>query len=164
MEEWRYNELKYFDITFSDFNKINEPNINGSSYYKGLFITGKNSKSKTLLNYIRYLNTDTIVLIDDRKEHLDDVKQFCEAKSIKFIGIQFLGLQKIEDSPNPLVAIIQKKYLIEYKKWLEDEEAQQIINELISFSQMNNIAEYAKLYVIPELVFLIDINKFKLLF
>jgi hypothetical protein len=129
MEEWRYNELQSLGITFFDDNTIPQGFINNAAFYKGLFITGSNSKSQTLLHYLKYLNTDTFVMIDDRAEHLEDIKQFCDKSSIKFIGILFDGLEKFKDIPKHDVALLQKSYLIEHAKWLEDEEAEKIIKQ-----------------------------------
>lgn len=129
MEEWRYNELQSLNIRFSEDHTVPQGSINSASFYKGLFITGNNSKSQTISHYLQYFNTDTFVMIDDREEHLEDIKQFCDKNSIKFIGILFNGLEKFQDIPKHDVVLLQKKYLIENAKWLEDEEAEKMIEQ-----------------------------------
>jgi hypothetical protein len=123
MEKWRYEELKSLGIEFS--NRFNIPDIiiNGSSFYKGLFMTGPNSKSQTIFHYLEYLKTNTIVMLDDREKYLEDIGQFCEKNAMRFVGILFRGLEQFRDTQDPSVALFQKEYLIKYAEWLEDEEA-----------------------------------------
>ncbi|MDX1924111.1 MAG: DUF2608 domain-containing protein [Rickettsiaceae bacterium] len=130
MEEWRYKELQSLGITFSNDNTVPQVSINNASFYRGLFITGANSKSQTILYYLKYLEAKTFVMIDDREEHLKDIKQFCDNNSIKFIGILFNGLVKFKDAPKPEVTLFQKNYLIEHAQWLEDEQVEKIIETL----------------------------------
>lgn len=124
MEKWRYSELESLGIEFSYNDLIPQEPINNASFYKGIFITGLNSKSQTILHYLQYLKADTLVMIDDKKEHLKDIKQFCKKIGVKFVGIIFNGLENFEDIPNADIFSIQKKHLIEHAKWLEDEEAE----------------------------------------
>lgn len=137
MEEWRYNELRSLNIMFSDDNMVPQVSIHNTSFYKGLFLTGSNSKSQTIMHYLQYFNADTFVMIDDREEHLEDIRQFCNKNSIKFIGILFIGilfigLEKFKEIAKHDVVLLQKKHLIESAKWLEDEEAEKIIEQNLS--------------------------------
>jgi predicted phosphatase len=129
MEEWRHAELKSLGIEFADDGIVPQEPINNASFYKGLFFTGANSKSQTISHYAQYLKANTFVMIDDREGHLENIKQFCEENSIQFIGIKFAGLENSQDEPNPEIAALQKKYLIEYAKWLEDDEAAELIKQ-----------------------------------
>jgi hypothetical protein len=130
MQEWRYNELKSLGIEFSYDLSIPEESIDSALFYRGVFMTGPNSKSQTISHYLSYLNTDSIVMIDDREDHLQDIKQFCKKKSIKFLGLLFKGLENFQDNPEPSIALFQKEYLIEHAKWLEDEDAEIMIKKL----------------------------------
>ena len=129
MEKWRYQELKSLGIEFSNRFNIPEGTVNGASFYKGLFMTGLNSKSQTILHYAQYLKTNTMVLLDDREESLEDVKQFCEKYAIGFVGILFKGLEQFRDTPDPAIALFQKKHLIQDAEWLEDEKAMSMIKQ-----------------------------------
>ena len=129
MEKWRYQELKSLGIEFPNRLNIPEGTINGASFYKGLLMTGVNSKSQTILHYSQYLKTNTMVLLDDREEYLEDVSQFCENHAIQFVGILFKGLEQFHDTPDPSIALFQKEYLIKYAEWLEDEEAISMIKQ-----------------------------------
>ncbi|HXH55582.1 MAG TPA: DUF2608 domain-containing protein [Gammaproteobacteria bacterium] len=129
MEKWRYQELKSLGIEFPNRLNIPEGTINGASFYKGLFMTGVNSKSQTIFHYSQYFKTNTMVLLDDREEYLEDVRQFCEKHTIRFIGILFKGLEKLCDEPDPSIALFQKEYLIQHAEWLEDEKAMDMIKQ-----------------------------------
>ncbi len=123
MEKWRYEELKSLGIEFSDNFNITEHTINGASFYKGLFMTGANSKSQTISYFFQYLKTNMIVMLDDRQEYLADIQQFCDKHKIEFFGILFKGLEQFDDTPDPAIALLQKEHLIKHAEWLEDEVA-----------------------------------------
>ncbi|MDX2050262.1 MAG: DUF2608 domain-containing protein [Rickettsiaceae bacterium] len=125
MEKWRYEELKSLNIEFSN-NELIPPSVDDSAFFKGIFFAGSNTKSETLLYYLKYLNASTYVMIDDRPEHLEDIRKFCENNSIKFIGILYKGMDRFTDSPDPDVALFQKKYLIQNAQWIEDDEAKEL--------------------------------------
>lgn len=124
MEEWRYIELKSLGIEFSKSSTIPEGVIEGASFHKGIFITGPNSKSGTLAHYKDYLGEmTTLVMVDDREEHLRDLEQFCVQNGIQFVGILFKGLESLEGEANPAIAAFQKEHLITHAEWLEDDAA-----------------------------------------
>lgn len=123
MERWRYNELRSLHIEFSESN-IADSYEAGASFYKGIFMTGHNSKSATISYYLPYLKEmKMLVMIDDRQEHLEDIEKFCTEHSIKFLGILFDGMANLDGEAGSAVAEFQKRYLIEHAEWLEDEEA-----------------------------------------
>ncbi len=123
MEKWRYQELESLGIQFSNQLDLSDNTVNGAAFYKGIFMTGVNSKSQTLLHYLQYLKTDTIVMLDDRVEYLEDIGLFCEKNAMQFVGILFRGLEQFCDTQDPSVALFQKEFLIKHAEWLEDEEA-----------------------------------------
>jgi hypothetical protein len=127
MEKWRINELRSFGINFSDNTKIPEGNIGGASFYHGIFMTGSNTKAQTLDCYLQYFPKQHIVLVDDKVGYLRDVQNFCFEHFIKFTGILFEGLQELSGCPNPDIAAIQKRYLIEKAQWLEDDQAEKLL-------------------------------------
>lgn len=128
IEEWRYQELKSLRIVFSNNISFSKYNINSKEknrpvFYQGIFITGNASKADTIEVYKEGLKTSNIVMIDDRADHLKDIETFCRKESINFTGILFKGLEVLADKPNPAIHDLQKEYLINHAKWLEDEEA-----------------------------------------
>lgn len=123
LQDWRYKELYSYGIEFSKL-LLPTPKRETSLYYNGIFFTGSNSKSKTVELYLQDIgDIKTLVLIDDRLEHLEDLRQFCTKNNIEFIGILFKGLESLEGIPNKQVYEIQKEYLVRDAKWLEDDEA-----------------------------------------
>ncbi|HJD55854.1 MAG TPA: DUF2608 domain-containing protein [Rickettsia endosymbiont of Pyrocoelia pectoralis] len=132
VQEWRYEELKSLDIEFSDNEKLeiyNSARNDDAVFYKGIFITGNHSKSYTLAKFSNDLNARFIVFVDDRKKHLEDVEDYCKKNNIGFLGILFDGLKKLQDKPDPKLAEFQESYLIENAKWLEDEEAYELMGK-----------------------------------
>jgi hypothetical protein len=127
MEDWRYHELKSLQLEFTN-NIENKHDAEGIPvFYKGIFLTGNFSKAATIESYNSQLKTSRIVLVDDRLDHLEDVKQYCKKYSIDFTGIIYKGLENISGQVDLDLAKFQKEYLIKHTKWLEDDEALKII-------------------------------------
>lgn len=129
MEHWRYEELKALGIEFSENPSITTGFMQDASFYKGLFITGKNSKSQTLAYFLPYLKADTFVVVDDKAENLESIQDGCYSQDINFIGILFQGLNRLENNVNPEIASLQKQHLIQHAQWLEDDAAQKLLNK-----------------------------------
>jgi len=128
IEDWRYRELKSLGIEFSDDIKL--PNITSDTspvFYKGIFITGSVSKSQTLEKYKTDLKTSTIVMVDDRVDHLEDIQIFCKKESINFVGILYRGHNDAKFDEK--LAQFQKEYLIKHAIWLEDREALSLMSK-----------------------------------
>ena len=123
MEQWRYQELKSLKVEFSENHDIPHESREHGAFDHGIFYTGAFSKSKTLEQYVSYFPVQTIVLIDDRLDHLEDVQKFCLKHSIGFVGILFKGLEQLNESPDPAIADFQKHHLINNAEWLEDDVA-----------------------------------------
>lgn len=130
MEKWRYHELQELGIEFSSVNvSIDKSDtdevllIDGSAYYRGIFMTGQSSKSHTLKKFMSFIHASTFVLVDDRVKHLEDMQQFCDDNHISFKGVQYGGLEKLPHKPNHDVANFQKNYLLTHAQWLEDDVA-----------------------------------------
>lgn len=140
MEKWRFNELHSLKIDFSQ-NKALQKHIiqpakikDNPVFYNGIFITGASSKSQVLKFYNRFF-TNFIVLVDDRLEHLHDIRNYCNENSIGFLGVLFTGVENLPDNPNPKIVQFQKDHLIKNAEWLEDDEAERRHPELVSGSQ-----------------------------
>ena len=130
MQEWRYEELKSLGIEFSDNKKLAIFSLakkDEAVFYKGIFITGNHSKSDTLAKFSKELQASFIVFVDDRKNHIEDMQNYCEKNNIGFLGILFDGLKNLSDEPDPKLAEFQEQYLIENAQWLEDAEAYKFI-------------------------------------
>lgn len=128
LEQWRYEELKSLGILFSQYHSINASK-EASAAHHGIIMTGPLSKRATIEQHWPALKTDSIVLIDDREDHLLDVAAFCQQQNISFLGIHFKGLQKVAGQPDPILHDFQRQHLITHHRWLEDEEAYALINQ-----------------------------------
>lgn len=132
MQKWRYEELKSLGIEFSDNKKLaifNSAKKDDAVFYKGIFITGNHSKSGTLAKFSKELQASFIVFVDDRKNHIEDMQNYCEKNNIGFLGILFDGLKNLSGEPDPKLAQFQEQYLIENAEWLEDVEAYKLMAE-----------------------------------
>lgn len=136
LEIWRYNELKSYDITFTEeFLGDSEMTLmphthqmcGGAIFYKGIFMTGDYNKVLVLLKILDLYKPSQVVVVDDLHDNVTSLQQVCLEKSVPYTGIVFRGVDKIPGTPNEKVAAVQKKYLLEQGKWLEDDEASKLI-------------------------------------
>lgn len=135
LEQWRYNELKSYNVTFTEeFLGESEmtlmPHIHqmcgGAIFYKGIFMTGDYNKVLVLLKILELHKPSHVVVVDDLHDNVTSLQQVCLEKSVPYTGIVFRGVDKISGTPDEKVASVQKKYLLEQGKWLEDEEARKL--------------------------------------
>ena len=134
--EWLSQHLKQLGLNFRMEKEIIFPVQKGfvpPSFEKGVLYCGdfykrdKDNKGKILSLYLDWLDwtPDQIVLVDDRKHHLESVEKELDRR-----GISFLGFHYIRKDPNPIdeqVAELQYKTIIEQKKWISDQEAKRYL-------------------------------------
>lgn len=138
MEKWRHEELKSKGISFTPlFDDLKETllqkektGLNPSSFYEGIFITGSFPKSVVIQSYLKVYKPKKIIFIDDRVEYIQDVQQECQKHNVPYLGIHFKGMERIDGTPDPKVAEIQRYSLFEKCQWLEDEEAEEMLNDI----------------------------------
>lgn len=122
MEGWRFQELNRLGLTFSDDTSHILSSHRSASFYKGIFMTGPNTKAETLAIFKDQLqDVQTVIMIDDRDAHLNDIAEFCKLTKRTFMGIHFRGVEALTGEPDPTHARMQKEYLIERLHWLEDD-------------------------------------------
>lgn len=134
MEQWRYDELTHKGISFTPsfegtFKSVLRDNLLTPypiTFFHGIFITGSYTKGDVLDIFLETQTPAQIVLIDDREEHLDDVKEACARHGIPFLGIFFKGMELIPGLPDPKVADFQKEHLLAHAVWLEDDTAEKM--------------------------------------
>lgn len=135
MEKWRYDELTAKGISFtpsyddtSESVLVSHPSKSSpATFYQGIFITGSFNKGEVLKAYFKDQQPSQIVLIDDRPEYLSDAIDECNREHIPFLGILYRGVDLIPGTADPKVAAFQKEYLFENARWLEDEEAREML-------------------------------------
>jgi len=136
METWRYQELRDNNIHFSNSfgnseNKILKKDKRGYAvFHKGIIMTGPFSKVEMLELLLQEMNPDKIICVDDREDHITNLNAFASQKGIAFTGIVFKAAEDIQGTPHPDIVAIQKKYLVEEAKWLEDDMAEEILQSL----------------------------------
>lgn len=128
MEAWRYNELKNLGITFSDSGPPQTQQ--DASCQHGIIMTGRHSKAEALALFQNDLlkATQTLVMIDDRLAHLQDIGTFCAQHDLQPVLIHYKGMERLTGTPNPAVAAWQEHHLIQHATWIEDEDAVRLMN------------------------------------
>lgn len=122
-EEWRSQELESLGLLFSSKTPKLIQN-QGSSFYKGVIFTGSCKKSEALQYHVKVSDFEHVVMIDDREEHLTDIKKLCETHNIPYTGICFSVPQINIQSDIPK---LQYQYLTEKHTWLEDANAASLL-------------------------------------
>lgn len=125
MEKWRADELRSFGITFSPYaTKAVEILINNpmsATLYQGILFTGSHSKVDTLKAFIaKYGKPPKILFIDDRSEHVQSLRAFCESMQIAYIGCHYKAVLSLPYDSSQDFGDIQSQKLIKEKVWLED--------------------------------------------
>lgn len=135
-EERLYQELAGLNITFTPDIKGENVFMVGSSlnkvlFYKGILFTGNMNKGLAIGELIKILpNTFTkVVVIDNNLNDLERIKYFLRIFDIEFYPLQYLAERKIKGTPNTETVMFQEKTLLENGKWLEDDEAEKLMNE-----------------------------------
>lgn len=139
MEAWRYQELSQKGLSFSDtyentseMTLLTAPDKSSSArFYKGIFMTGAYKKGEVVRPVLQTLQPSQVIFVDDREEYLQEVKEECERQHIPFLGLLFKGVEGISGEPIPQVAEFQKYQLLKKSRWLEDEEAEKAVDQMI---------------------------------
>lgn len=141
MEEWRYNELKSMNVHFvKDFMGSenlevlpaykamkNNEFFSPASFYKGFFMTGSNSKGSVVRFMLEHFLPSKIFFVDDREDHVENVGKVAQEFGIPYYGVFYRGVDLLETRASREVMELQKKILLEESRWVEDNEAEEII-------------------------------------
>ena len=141
MEDWRYNELKSMGIEFvEEFGGKDEIEIlpeaafkeysgllSAAVFYKGFLMTGAHSKGVVLREILDEKYPSKIFFVDDREDHVQDVGRIAQEFNIPYLGIVFRGVDLIEGRSSEEAMELQKKMLMEEVRWIEDEQAEEMI-------------------------------------
>lgn len=135
LEEWRYNELKSIGITFVE-QFLDQKNIEilpadiaadrltPAVFYQGYFMTGNHSKGSVMRSILENSRPSKIFFVDDREDHVKDVGRVCAEFGMEYLGIVYQGTSLIRSRSRDEVMDLQRKFLLEQVKWLEDDEAE----------------------------------------
>ncbi|GHT90701.1 hypothetical protein FACS1894122_01650 [Alphaproteobacteria bacterium] len=133
--QWRANTLKSFGYCFEgSFPSLKSKNFNILGYQSrvryshGVVCCGKVSKSDALKAFLSYAGfcPSKIIFIDDARENLEKMEQFCVENKIAFVGIEYTKVYKIKNKLpfSKERAEFQVKKFKEKNIWFSDEEAE----------------------------------------
>jgi hypothetical protein len=134
LEDWRIQTLNDLGINLNRYwidvspKKFLESNIKDPNrppaFKKGVLFSSKTPKGKVLKYFLQYVNftPKKIIFIDDWRENLVSVEKFCKERGIEFIGFEYSGAYRRDESLNEARARLQFKILENEQKWLSDEQ------------------------------------------
>ena len=142
LEDWRIKILKSHGLDLSDtsdfknniiFYELEAKNLPIKCLpmikHKVLFSCGlpKGLVLEEFLSKIKFF-PNKIILVDDKRENLDSVENFCKKKYITFLGFEYNAIKsKVVKPLNQKRSELQFQILLNNKKWLNDDEADLII-------------------------------------
>lgn len=140
LADWRIEELKRFGFDFSkafpktafiDFPKQKEKEFK-PLFKSGILFTSKHSKGDILKQFLQtiHFHPNKVILVDDRVEHLESVEKVLNDMGIDFFGFHYTAAEKREGSIDEELAKFQFDYVVENAKWLSDEQARLLKEEI----------------------------------
>jgi hypothetical protein len=142
VDNWRYNQLADLGIIYKqEYDGANDikldiadernrfPHISsGPRFYRGIFMSGNIGKDLVLQKYLETNSVKMVIFIDDRLDNVEDLSAICKELQIPYLGINFLGFEKLSSQHDPQIIAIQQNALIQDKIWLEDDEARKLLH------------------------------------
>jgi hypothetical protein len=141
-EEWRYNELIDLKVLFSEklagqsIVKLSIDSQKQPIFYKGIIFTGKANKAETILDLLKTgnLRPKKIIIIDNNKTDLKLMQRALRKFDIDFYGINYLAVSQMKIKINEELIKLQQDTLIHEGKWLEDDQALEMLKSKNSSS------------------------------
>jgi len=131
LEDWRYNQLKSVGFEGSFENLIFPVSIaqGHPAFYKGILAADLQPKGPVLGAFLDYMKwkPKNIIMFDDSKQYLLTVLEECKKRGITFQGYQYKRAYTKAWDEN--LVQFQANYLIEHKKWLNDEQAKILMDK-----------------------------------
>lgn len=134
-EDWKYKELSKLGVRFT--GKVGEKEVFNiktldrmqAIFYKGIIFTGPLTKSETLEAFLSLLNTSPskIVIFETRPSDIEQLERKFASMRFDLYIVKYLGVDLIEGKPDLELIKFQQQYLINQNKWLEDEQARQMM-------------------------------------
>ena len=136
LPEWRFNTLKKLGLDFSKagfpdmaFNELPAKKEQHPILYRGILAASGTPKGQVLGAFLDRTNLkpDKVIFFDDSMERVESVAQEMKKRSIPFYGYQYNGARFVPAELDKEVATMQMKHLVEYEKWLSEEEARKLL-------------------------------------
>ena len=70
-----------------------------------------------------------IIVFANNKKDLKDIDSYLRNIDIEYYGIEYLGWQQLQGSPDVQVAKLQQSTLLNTGQWLEDDVAAKMLNK-----------------------------------
>lgn len=141
MEEWRITELDHLGIHFDHSSPFKPDeslhNLKGSmgcspSIKNGVIFTAELEKGKVLEEAFKLLikKPRAIIYIDDRRDNLESVENFCINNGIAFKGFHYTAIQsRPTQYVDEKLIEIQVDTLMREERWISSEEAAEAFND-----------------------------------
>lgn len=100
-------------------------------FVKGVIFTSQTPKGLVLKEFLRKSGfcPSQIIFVDDKVTNLESVQTFCTEAGIPFIGFQYTAVEKQgTDVLDKKRAQLQLQVLKSEQRWIDDEEATQMLN------------------------------------
>lgn len=135
---WRFKQLQNLGI---DFNKVNMRDITFTQLgqdgsfpilYHGILATNGVSKDKVLGAFLDSIHWKPakIIFFDDNIERINEVEQEACKRNIRFLGYHYLGAEHVSGEPDENIINLQFKYLLNNEKWLSDDDALKMLQNM----------------------------------
>ena len=134
VERWRIKELKGLGINFAKLNKISidladmHTLTNHPNFVEGIIFTDHLSKGECIKAFLKKKPIyKTIYLVDDQLKNIKDTFDHLKDSKIIFKGFHYIVAKKIPGIVNLKVGQLQYEMLFNHKKWLDDYQAQKLL-------------------------------------
>ena len=139
-ENWRIAELSkhgyYFDKSWKNLKDINLKTLmkvtnDANPVYKAgiVFVDQTGEKGPVLDAFLTYatIKPKKIIFIDDKSKNLVSVEEFSKQHNIEFVGIEYTKTLEVDGVLNSDIAALQFDILEKERKWVSDDEADEIL-------------------------------------
>ncbi|KJV91827.1 DUF2608 domain-containing protein [Rickettsia bellii] len=136
-EGWLYTLLYGLGINFT--SKVNDKDVfrfdptdaSAPIFYLGIIFTGNTNKVKSLIEFLKIIPKEPskIIVFANNEQDLKDMNSYLRNVDIEYYGIEYLGWQQLQGSPDLEVAKLQQSTLLNTGQWLEDDVAAKMLNK-----------------------------------
>lgn len=132
--DWRINELKDVGISFKNswahvqtkqFITFKVKHV--PAFKEGVLFSSGEPKGEVLEVFLKDINfkRKKIIFVDDRRENLESMQQYCQKHGIGFLGFEYTAAAELSPQVfNETRAKLQVNVLEHELKWLSDAEAE----------------------------------------
>lgn len=137
-EDWRFKQLKDLGIDLSwsfpekpyiEFNSL-DPSKANPVFKKGILASAKHPKGQVLVAFLNQLNLKPshVIFIDDRMEYIHSVEAELDKTGIPHTSFHYTEALDASQSFDKALADFQLDYLLQHGTWLNDAQAEAILN------------------------------------